>query len=322
MITSTRRSVLGAALLAGAVSPVRAQPRKPVSLRIAYLKSTSDLVLVRARGELEPALTAVGVQVQWAGPFTAAAPAIEALAAGAVDMTIGSSTAFVTARAAGVEMAMFGYQRLSAAGECIIVKSASPVSGLADLAGRSVAVNRGGTGEYILVRALEKAKMPLDAVRRVYLSPPDAQAAFASGAVDGWAIWDPFLSIALEAGDARVLADGAQCGSENAVAYFVSRAFLAAHRVVVQTMLAVLETENDWARAHPDEAGAIWAKELGLPASLGPRLGQNNTPRLGSVNAAAAAQIEHIADWYVTNRIIPDRPVIAPYLADLAATKI
>jgi sulfonate transport system substrate-binding protein len=216
---------------------------------------------------------------------------------------------------------MFGYQRLSPAGECIVVKSGSPITSVTDLAGRSVAVNRGGTGEYILVRALEQARMPLDSVRRIYLTPPDAQAAFVSGAVDGWAIWDPFLSIVLASGDAKVLADGAQCGSENAVAYLASRSFLAEHRTVVQSALAVLEAENEWARAHAGEAGAIWAKELSLPESLGQRLGENNTPPLGSVGAVAAAQIEHIADWYVANRIIPSRPDIAPFLADLGPAK-
>ncbi len=288
-----------------------------MTLRIAYLKSTSDLVLARAHGSLERAMTAMGVRVEWAGPYAAAAPAIEALSAGAVDMTVGSSTAFVTARAAGVDMAMFGYQRLSPAGECILVKSASLARSVVDLAGRSVAINRGGTGEYILVRAMEKAGMALDSVRRVYLSPPDAKAAFEGGSVDGWAIWDPFLSIAVASREARVLADGAACGSENAVAYVVSGAYLAAHRSVVQAVLGVLEAENAWGGAHPDEAGAIWAQELGLPASLGPRLGRNNTPKLGRVGAEAAAQIGHIADWYVANRIIPNRPDIASYLADI-----
>ncbi len=159
----SRRGLLGAALVAGT-----ARAEGPVTLRIAYLKSTSDLVLARAHGSLERAMTAMGVRVEWAGPYAAAAPAIEALSAGAVDMTVGSSTAFVTARAAGVDMAMFGYQRLSPAGECILVKSASLARSVVDLAGRSVAINRGGTGEYILVRAMEKAAMALDSVRRVY----------------------------------------------------------------------------------------------------------------------------------------------------------
>jgi sulfonate transport system substrate-binding protein len=170
------------------------------------------------------------------------------------------------------------------------------------------------------VRALLKAGLPLDATRRVFLSPPDASAAFAQGAVDGWAIWDPFLSMALAQGRARVLADGDACGSENAIAFFVAKPFLQAHRPIVAAVLSTLERENAWSRAHPHDAGAIWAHELGLPMALGPRLGDNNTPPTGGVSADERHQVERIADWYVQTRIVPSRPEIADYLIDLSVT--
>lgn len=318
-ILTRRRLVLGAATIAASASGAKAQQRPP--LRIAYLKAPNDLAIAKAHGSLERALQALGVGVEWSGPFAAAAPAVEALNAGAVDMTVGSSTSFITSRAAGVKLVMFGYQKMLPAAESILVPVQSPIRTVADLVGRSVAVNRGGTGEYILVRALTLAGIPLDKVKRVYLGPVDANAAFSSGAVDGWAIWDPFLSIALESGKARVLADGAQSGSENAVAYFVSQAYLAANRPVIDTVLSVLERENAWARANVAEAGAIWSREMGLPASLSARLGANNTPLVGAVGPAEAAQVEHIADWYVQNGIVPARPEIGPFLVDLDRPK-
>jgi sulfonate transport system substrate-binding protein len=234
-------------------------------------------------------------------------------------MTVGSSTAFITARAAGVPLVLFGYQRMLPAAEAILVAPESSIRSVRDLVGKSVAVNRGGTGEYILVRALTQAAIPLDQVKRVYLGPVDANAAFASHAVEAWAIWDPFLSMAVSSGTARLLADGAQSGSENAVAFFVSQSYLAANRPVMRAVLAVLEQENAWARSHVAEAGAIWASEMGLPASLGPMLGANNSPPVGAVGAGAQVQIEHIADWYVENRIVPSRPDIASFLVDLGA---
>jgi sulfonate transport system substrate-binding protein len=298
-----------------AALPVRAAEARV--LRIAYLKGTNDLTLAKAHGSLEAALAPQGMRVQWAGPFPAAAPAVEAMAAGAVDLTVGSSTSFIASRAAGVKLVLFGYQRMSPGAEAILVATDSPLHTVRDLVGRSVAVNRGGSGEYLLVRALTRVGVPLDAVKRVFLSPPDASAAFARGAVDGWATWDPFLSIALSQGNARVLADGGESGSENAIAYFIGEDFLSAHRPVVQAILAVLEQENAWARAHPNDAGAIWAQELGLPQALGPRLGANNTPLTGPVGPNERQQIERIADWYVANKIVPSRPEIARYLVDL-----
>lgn len=293
-----------------------AQPR--AVLRIAYLKAPNDLALARAHASLEAALAPLGFAVEWAGPFAAAAPAIEALNAGAVDLTVGSSTSFVTARAAGVKAVLFACQRIRPAGEAILVGGTSPLRTVSDLAGRSVAVNRGGTGEYLLMRALDRAGVAPGQVKRVYLGPVDANAAFASGAVDAWAIWDPFLSIALSNLGARVLADGAAAGSENAVAYFVSQSFLAAHRPAVVAVLAAMTQENAWATAHTAEAGAIWARDMGLPASLAARLGEINTPPIGPVTAAQAATIGRIADFYAESRILPQRPDVSPFLVDLS----
>lgn len=42
----------------------------------------------------------------------------------------------------------------------------------------------------------------------------------------------------------RLLANGTQSGSENAIAFFVSADFLAAHRDVVRAVFDVLKAEN------------------------------------------------------------------------------
>lgn len=289
-----------------------------VTLRIGYLKGTNDLTLAKAHGSLEKALEPRGVTVSWAGPFAASAPAVEAMNGGAIDLTVGSSTSFITSRAGGVKLVMFAYQPQSAGDEGIVVRADSPLRGVADLQGRTVAVNRGGTGEYLLVRALNKAKVPVDRVTRAYLAPPDSSSALLGGHVDAWATWDPFLSVVLHNGSARLLTDGAQIGSENAVAYFVSQSFLQAHRTVVAAVFDVLRAENVWAQAHKQEAGEIWVRELGLPAGVAARLGEYDTNTLGAVGPNEAEHIGHIADWYVENHIIPARPDIASFVADIS----
>ncbi|MFC7553266.1 hypothetical protein ACFQU7_15005 [Pseudoroseomonas wenyumeiae] len=59
-------------------------------------------------------------------PFPAAAPALEALNAGSIDITAGSSTACIAALAARIPMVIFAYQKISAGGEGILVKQDSP----------------------------------------------------------------------------------------------------------------------------------------------------------------------------------------------------
>ena len=107
---------------------------------------TNDITLSKARGTLERALAAQGADVEWDGPFSASAPAVEALNAGAIDITVGSSTSSVASLAAKAPIVVFAYQRMGPDGEAILVKQDSPIHSVAELAGHSVAVNRGGRG--------------------------------------------------------------------------------------------------------------------------------------------------------------------------------
>lgn len=291
---------------------------EPLELRIGYLRGPSDLSLVRDTGELEKELAGLAVKVRWLGPFPAAAPAYEALNGGSLDLTSGSSTAFVTAIAGGMPMSMFGYQPMPANGEGIVVKDQAPIHSLADLPGKTVAVNRGGTGEYLLSRALETAGIDEGSVHKQYLSPTDSSSAFASGHVDAWATWDPYLALAQNNYGGRLLINGQQLGSENAAGYFIRQDFLAAHPQVVKAVLEVLQRSNRWAREHPLEAGRIWARQMGNQSEeVARQLGATNTSPLLAVGAQQVEQIQHIADWYWRKQIIRQQPVILEHVVDL-----
>jgi sulfonate transport system substrate-binding protein len=300
---------LSAALLLPALAPARAAEGEAV--RIGWLRAPNDLTTGRARGTLEKALAAQGAKLEWAGPFPAAAPALEALNAGSIDITAGSSTACIAALAARIPMVIFAYQKISAGGEGILVKQDSPIRSLADLAGKSVAVNRGGTGEYLLMRALDRNGVDASAVKRVYLSPSDSGAAFTQGHVDAWATWDPFVVIGVQNYGARVLADGAAIGSDNAVTLMASRGFVEKKRPLLQAVFDTCLADNRWAQNNKNEAGRIWAEAMSLPAALAPAIGENNAVPTRGVTDADVAQIEQIADWYVSSKIVPRRPDIA-----------
>ncbi len=310
---------LGASLLLAA-SGLSARAAEADVVRIGWLRGPNDITLGKARGTLEKALAAKGARVEWAGPFAAAAPALEALNAGSIDITAGSSTACITALAAGVPMLIFAYQKMSAGAEGILVKQDSPIRALPDLKGRSVAVNRGGTGEYLLMRALERNGVDAASVRRVYLSPSDSGAAFTQGHVDAWATWDPFISIALKTYAARILADGAGIGSDNAVTLMASRDFAERKRPLLQVVYDTALADNAWALAHKAEAGAIWAQAMAIPAGLAPEIGENNAVPTGGVTDADIAQIARIAGWYADSKIVPRRPDIGAGVIKLGAT--
>ena len=280
-------------------------------VRIGWLRGPNDITLAKSRGTLEKALAEKGVKVEWDGPFPAAAPAFEALNAGSIDITAGSSTSAIAALAAKVPLVIFGYQKMAPGSEGIVVKTDSGIASIKDLAGKKVAVNRGGTGEYLLMQGLETNGVDPKSVERVYLSPSDSGPSFVQGHVDAWATWDPFLTIAEKAYDGKVVADGGAIKSDNAVVLVASQDFAKSKADQLQTIFDVLKSENAWSIAHKSEAGAIWAKEMNIPADLAEKIGENNAVPTRAVTDADVAQIGKVADWYAKSGIIPALPDVA-----------
>ncbi|SFA76666.1 sulfonate transport system substrate-binding protein [Rhizobium sp. NFR07] len=312
-----KRIFLAALALAAVTSLAPAVQAADQVVRIGWLRGPNDITLAKSRGTVEKALADKGIKVEWAGPFPAAAPAFEALNAGAIDITAGSSTSAIAALAAKIPLVVFAYQKMAPGSEGIVAKADSGITSIKDLAGKKVAVNRGGTGEYLLMRGLETNGVDPKSVQRVYLSPSDSGPSFTQGHVDAWATWDPFLTIAEKAYDGKVVADGAAIKSDNAVVLVASSEFATGKADQLQFVFDVIKSENAWAVANKAEAGAIWAKEMNVPADLGPKIGENNAVPTTAVSEADVQQIGAVAKWYAESGIIPALPDVASGVVSL-----
>ncbi|MBB3612762.1 aliphatic sulfonate ABC transporter substrate-binding protein [Rhizobium sp. BK602] len=310
MITK-RQFVVSMALTAVLTMLAPAAQAADQVVRIGWLRGPNDITLAKSRGTLEKTLAEKGIKVEWAGPFPAAAPAFEALNAGSIDITAGSSTSAIAALAAKIPLVVFAYQKMAPGSEGIVVGKDSSINSIKDLAGKKVAVNRGGTGEYLLMRGLETNGVDAKSVERVYLSPSDSGPSFKQGHVDAWATWDPFLTIAEKAYDGKIIADGGAIRSDNAVVLVASKAFSKTKADQLQLIFDLIKSENAWAVANKAEAGAIWAKEMNVPADLAEKIGQNNAVPTKAVSEADVAQIGKIAEWYAKSGIIPALPDVA-----------
>jgi sulfonate transport system substrate-binding protein len=129
-----------------------------------------------------------------------------------------------------------------------------------------VATTRGSVGHHLALAALAAAGLPADYVRFTFLAPGDAKAAFSSGRIDAWAIWTPYLPMALKEG-ARVLVDGHDLVSGYGFEVANDRA-VADQRALLDDFLAREAKALDWARTHPDDYAAVLARETGLPGDI------------------------------------------------------
>ncbi|KQR35938.1 sulfonate ABC transporter substrate-binding protein [Rhizobium sp. Leaf155] len=305
----TKRKLLSALVVAASVTGlIPAAQAADQTIRIGWLRGPNDITLAKSRGTLEKALAEKGIKVEWAGPFPAAAPAFEALNAGSIDITAGSSTSAIAALSAKIPLVIFAYQKMSPGAEGIVVKKDSGIASIKDLAGEKVAVNRGGTGEYLLMQGLQTNGVDPKSVERVYLSPSDSGPSFTQGHVDAWATWDPFLTIAETAYDGKVVADGAAIKSDNAVVLVASKEFATSKADQLQLVFDVIKSENAWAVANKEEAGTVWVKEMNVPSNLAAKIGENNAVPTTSVTDADVKQIGAVAEWYAKSGIIPALP--------------
>lgn len=305
----TKRKLLSALVVAASVTGfIPAAQAADQTIRIGWLRGPNDITLAKSRGTLEKALAEKGIKVEWAGPFPAAAPAFEALNAGSIDITAGSSTSAIAALSAKIPLVIFAYQKMSPGAEGIVVKTDSGIASIKDLAGKKVAVNRGGTGEYLLMQGLQTNGVDPKSVERVYLSPSDSGPSFTQGHVDAWATWDPFLTIAETAYDGKVVADGAAIKSDNAVVLVASKEFATLKADQLQLVFDVIKSENAWAVANKEEAGTVWVKEMNVPSNLAAKIGENNAVPTTSVTDADVKQIGAVAEWYAKSGIIPALP--------------
>ena len=305
-----RRSLVGAA--AAALLPRRVHAADKV-LRIGVQKY-GTLIILRERHILEQALQPSGWSVTWS-EFPGGPQLMEALGAGALDFgTVGEAPP-IFAQAAGSPLLYVGFEPPSPSGEAILVPKGSRLQSVADLKGRTVALNKGSNVHYLLVRALVSAGLTLSDINCAYLAPADARAAFERGSVDAWAIWDPFLSAAQAATEARVLVDGSGVGGHalapNRQFFLATKAFARNQPDLLRTLNGHIDATDQWAEQHQEAAAKLLASSMGLSlpviARAMGRMGYGVHPLTPDVVADQQA----IADTFYNLRLIPEKLNVA-----------
>src|SRR5258705_5354468 len=134
-------------------------------------------------------------RIEWS-EFPAAAPILEALNAGALDVGYTGDLSFLTVYAAGAPIKAIGGTRSDARTQAILVRNDSPIKTAADLKGKKLAGTRGGWGQFLISATLEKAGYKVDDATFAPLGPVDAKTALVTGSIDGSPGWEPSVSYA------------------------------------------------------------------------------------------------------------------------------
>jgi sulfonate transport system substrate-binding protein len=318
-----RRDVLklGGALATGLALPpaalaAGAGTRNTDVVRLTYGRGGLPLVS-RELGVLEKTLKDKhGIKVVWLGPFPNHAPTLQAVVGGSADFGFwGSTTPALAAILAGSPLVFTAFNVYAPRSTAIIVKKDSGINSVKDLVGKRVAVNKAGLGEFLVVAALEKHKVPREKVQFVYLNPPDAGPAFAQGKVDAWSMWSPGVDISLVQNDAKVIFfEGTDLDFLIDYSSLVtSRDFATRNSAVVRAVLDAFYVDGRWISEHVDESEKLAQREGGYDDKVRERLAayQRKNHFYEPDDAKFMGEFQRAADWLADRKIIKSRIKVA-----------
>ncbi|WP_177239758.1 ABC transporter substrate-binding protein [Streptomyces monashensis] len=273
-----------------------------VTLDVGDQKGGSEAVL-RAAGELKN----LDYKIKWS-TFTSGPPLLEAVNAQAVDIGGVGNTPPVFAAGAGSKISVVAAWHGTSKGDAILVPNDSKLAGPKQLKGRSVAVAQGSSAHYQLIASLRAAGLSLSDVKVKYLQPADALAAFTSGKVDAWAVWDPYTSQILRAGKGRVLTTGE--GVTNGLTFQVAAPSAlkdTKKAAAIKDYLTRLRRATAWVHDHQQVWAKVWAEDTGLPYDVAlDSVKRTNSTRVAvAVDKPLVASEQQIADAFTELRLIP-----------------
>ncbi|WP_045838218.1 aliphatic sulfonate ABC transporter substrate-binding protein [Hyphomicrobium sp. 99] len=299
---SSGLAVLGLTLASGLSGAAAADA--PTTVRIGFQKSSTLINVLKANGELQKALSELGVSITWS-EFPSGLPLLEALNVGAIDISGDvADTVPIFAQAAGAKLTYLATEAPSPSAQALLVKSDSPIKSVADLKGKKIAVAKASGSHYLLIAALAQAGLKFKDIEPAYLTPADGRAAFEKGAVDAWATWDPFVSAVQKQSDVRILADGKGIADYRRY-YLASSTFAAARPDVLKIVFAKLKESGEWTKKNPEAAAKLLAPVWGLDEAIVTAANSRRSYEVQPVVAENLTDEQKIADVFFAEGVLP-----------------
>src|SRR5262245_2495564 len=207
--------------------------------------------------------TANGVQVELKY-FDSYTDSLTALATGKVDANSQTLNDTLASISGGAKQTIVLVNDNSTGNDQIIVRDG--IASVADLKGKTVAVEQSTVDHYLLLLALQKAGLTERDITVKPLLTDAAAAAFASGQVDAVGAFAPFTTNALKRAGSKAITSSRDFPGAIPDHLVFGRDFVTAHPTEVQAIVKTWFDTQAWITSHKDEAIAIMAKRAGVSA--------------------------------------------------------
>ncbi|WET78803.1 ABC transporter substrate-binding protein [Amycolatopsis sp. QT-25] len=197
----------------------------------------------------------VNVDLKWFDSYT---ESINALSSGAIDANSQTLNDTLASVSGGSKLSVVLVNDNSTGNDKIIARQG--ITGIADLKGKKIAVEQGTVDHYLLLLALQEAKLTEKDVEIVPLLTDAAAAAFVGEQVDAVAAFAPFTSKALERPGSRAIATSAEFPGAIPDHLVVSEQMSKERKAEVQALVSTWFETIGWIKQNRDEAVRIMAK--------------------------------------------------------------
>ena len=242
--------LLALALLAFALGGCMREPDNPLRIGTNVWIGSEPLYLARELGKLDPA----AVQLV---EYPSASEVLRAFRNQAIDGMVISLDELFGLAVDGLKPRVVLVVDVSHGADVVVGRPG--MRSMRDLAGKSVAVESGALGAFVLSRALAKSGMQAGDVKVVHLESNEQPSAFEKGRVDGAVTFDPYRTQFLKAG-ATILFDSTQIPGEIVDLVAVRQSVLDKRPEAIQALLNGWFGAVDYMQADPKDA----ARRMGI----------------------------------------------------------
>lgn len=308
--SSSSSSAASASPDTGGTSSARQVSVSDVTLHIGDQAGTGAQALLTAAGLIGK----LPFKVAWSD-FTSGPPMLQAMGGGSIDVGGVGNAPPVFAAAGGEKIAIVGAYRANPLGSALLVPKGSPITSVAQLKGKRIAVAQGSSADYHLLTVLNKAGLSVHDVTLTYLQPAAGLAALTSGHIDAWDIWSPFIEQAEVQNNAKALVTGTGYGSPYSFAV-ASRAALAdpAKAAAIKDYLKLVAQARAWAASHQAAWAAVWAKASGLPGTVMVKAAGDATSLAVPITPAVITSEQQVSDAFTKAGLIPGHVNFGDYV--------
>lgn len=237
---------------------------KPATIKLDYAYYNPVSLVLKDKKFLEQDLASDGIAVEWTQSL-GSNKALELLNSKSIDFGSTAGAAALIGKANGNPIkAIYVYSRPE--WTALVVRKDSPITKVADLNGKKVAVTRGTDPHIFLLRALHEAGLTEKDIEMVVLQHADGRIALEKGDVDAWAGLDPMMAQTEIQSGSRVFYRNVNFNSYGVLN--VREEFAGQYPAYVERVLAAYEKARLWALQNPEEFRKLFAANAKLDDSV------------------------------------------------------